>query len=96
MSNDTLPTGAENTVWDLTHLYAGIDDPAIDSDLNRADGGADELDEQFRGRIATLSPAGLSDLLKSYEEIAELAGKVGTFAYLNWAANTSVASHGAL
>ena len=35
--SDVQPTGAETVTWDLTDLYAAIDDPAIDRDLDLSD-----------------------------------------------------------
>ncbi|MCX7670405.1 MAG: M3 family oligoendopeptidase [Anaerolineae bacterium] len=94
--NDHLYTGAESITWDLSDLYAGIDDPAIERDLDLADAGADALDAQYRGRIATLSAAELAAMLGSYEGLLERAYKVGNFAHLAWSADTSVPAHGAL
>ena len=38
--------------WDLSHLYAGPDDPRIDGDLDAARTAAKEFAERWRGRIA--------------------------------------------
>ncbi len=89
-------TGAEDIAWDLSDLYAAVDDPAISRDLDQADREADELDARFRGKIGALSPAGLAEMLAAYELIRERAGKVGSFAFLHWSANTEDAARGAL
>ena len=102
--NDPLPTGAEAPVlsgaegitWDLTDLYAAVDDPAIERDLDLSDAEADRLAETYRGRIASLSAVELAALLAAYETLRERAEKVGNYAYLVWAADTTPASHGAL
>lgn len=94
--NDHGPTGAEAITWDLSDLYAGIDDPAIERDLDRSDAEADALDAQYRGRIAGLSAAELAAMLAAYETLLERAYKVGSFAQLAWSADTSVPAHGAL
>ncbi len=97
MSNNTsLPTGAEGVVWNLTDLYAAVDDPAIERDLDLADAEADTLAETYRGRIAGLDPTELAEMLAAYETLRERAEKVGNYAYLVWAADTTPASHGAL
>jgi oligoendopeptidase F len=96
MSNDKPETGAEEVVWDLSDLYAGAADPAIESDLDAAEAAADALDRDYRGKIASLSPEALGSLLRSYEQIEDRAGKVGAFAYLHWASDTGDAVRGAL
>ncbi|MEJ2149340.1 MAG: M3 family oligoendopeptidase [Chloroflexota bacterium] len=89
-------TGAEEIVWDLGDLYARTDDPAIDRDLDEADKRAEALGEGYRGRIAALDAAELLALIKEYEAVGELAGKVGTYAYLHWSTNTEDPARGAL
>lgn len=94
--NDHPHTGAESITWDLSDLYAGIDDPAIEHDLDLSDAEADALDAQYRGRIGALSAAELATMLRAYETLLERAYKVGNFAQLAWSADTSVPAHGAL
>jgi oligoendopeptidase F len=97
MSNEkTQPTGAEQVAWDLTDLYAAIDAPAIAGDLDEADARADELAEQYRGRIAELDAEEMRNMLGAYEGIYELSGKVYSYAYLAWSANTEDTANGAL
>ena len=91
-----LPTGAESITWNLADLYAAIDDPAIERDLDRSDAEADALDAGYRGRIAALGASGLGELLAAYETLIERAYKAGNFAHLAWSADTSVPTHGAL
>jgi oligoendopeptidase F len=95
MSEDQL-TGAETITWDLSDLYASIDDPAITRDLDSSDVEADALGEQYRGRVASLTAAELATVLAAYETLVERAQKAGNFAYLSWSADTSVPAHGAL
>jgi oligoendopeptidase F len=89
-------TGAEEVAWDLSDLYAGTDDPAIDRDLDEADARAEALGEGYRGRIAELNPGEMLALIEEYEAIGELAAKVGTYAYLHWSTNTEDPARGAL
>ncbi len=97
MSNNAKPpTGAEEVTWDLSHLYAAVDDPAIDRDLDEADARAEELAQTYRGRIAELSVDEMRDLLEEYEAIHELSRKVSSYAYLNWSVATEDSANGAL
>ncbi len=89
-------TGAEEITWDLSDLYAGMDDPKIEVDLQAAEAAADALDRDYRGRIASLTPEELGELLMIFEGIEDLAGKVGAFAYLYWASDTGDPRRGAL
>ncbi len=89
-------TGAEEITWDLSDLYAGMDDPRINADLDACDAEADALDAAYRGRIASLSPAGLAELIARYEALVERASLVGTYASLNWTQNTLDPARGAL
>lgn len=97
LSEGTRPaTGAEEVVWDLSDLYTGPADPQLNADLDGADREAEELDRLYRGRIATLSAAQLHELLARYEAVRERADKVGSYAFLYWAANTEEPARGAL
>ncbi|MCX7707139.1 MAG: M3 family metallopeptidase, partial [Anaerolineae bacterium] len=91
-----IPTGAEDVAWDLTDLYAGMDDPQLNTDLDAADAEATALDAEYRGRIAALSGAELAGLLARYEALLERSEKAGSFASLNWTQNTEDPARGAL
>jgi len=43
--------------WDLSDLYAGPEDPAIDADLDRAREQGKAFASRYRGRVAELSAA---------------------------------------
>ncbi len=92
----TLPSGAEEINWDLSDLYASIDDPTIERDLSEAEARADKLAEKYRGRVAELDAQEMRKLIQEYEQIIELSGKVGAFAYLFWTVNSEDPARGAL
>ncbi len=94
--SESLPTGAENVAWDLTDLYAGMDDPQLLADLDAADAEADALDAAYRGRIAALNATEVAGLIARYEALRERAEKAGNFATLNWTQNTEDPARGAL
>jgi len=54
---DKESTGAEEITWDLSDLYAGMDDPQLNADLDACDTEADALGEAYRARIVKLDPA---------------------------------------
>jgi oligoendopeptidase F len=95
-SDASALTGAEEVRWDLSDLYAGADDPAINRDLDAADAAAAKLHESYYGRIGGLAPADMLAMVQSYEGIIETVAKVGSYAYLLWSANTEDPARGAL
>lgn len=95
-AEQTRSTGAEQIAWDLSDLYAGVDDPALEADMRRADEAAAALDRDYRGRVAGLDPAALAEAIARYEQIVELATKAGAFAHLIWSTDTANPRYGAL
>jgi oligoendopeptidase F len=92
----TKKNGAENIHWDLGDLYASAEDPRLQQDLKESLSRAERLAKRFRGRLAALSAAELYDLLAEYEQIGEVAGKIGAYAYLAWSTDTEDAARGKL
>jgi oligoendopeptidase F len=95
-ASTTHDIGVEGITWDLGDLYAGLDDPAIERDMNDADARADVLADQYRGNVANLDAAGLLQLVKGYENILETSNRTSAFAYLLWSTNTEDQAAGAL
>ncbi len=89
-------TGAESVVWDLSDLYKGIDDLAINRDLEQANTLADRFAERYRGRVAALNVQELADALREAEAFNDLAGRLGSFASLQWTTDTGNPAYGAL
>jgi oligoendopeptidase F len=89
-------TGAEEVVWNLGDLFAGVDDPAIESTLAEVNAKADRFAEQYRGRVATLDGEELVDALYEAEQFTDIAYRLFSFAQLGWAADTTNPANGAL
>jgi oligoendopeptidase F len=89
-------TGAEDVAWDLSDLYAGIDDPRIDSDLTQAEADADAFRERYRGTIGELQPAEIAAAAVEHERIESAVTRVAYFAHLSFATNMADAARGAL
>src|SRR4051812_3452356 len=71
--------------WNLADLYAGIDDPAVKRDLDRADRYAVAFEEDFKGKLAALVEApgrALAEAVKRYEGLDDLMGRLGSYAGL--------------
>jgi len=75
--------------WDLSHLYAGPDDPALTQDLARSERDATAFEADCKGKLAGLDGADLGRAIARYEAIAEALSKVGTYAGLLHAAHVT-------
>ena len=91
-----LSTGAESTHWDLSDLYPSPDHSSFKADQERLRLMAASFLSEYRGQVAQLDAHGLAQALISYEEIQDLAGKLGSYAYLSWATDTLHPDNGRL
>ncbi len=89
-------TGAEDVLWDLSIFYDSASDPAIQQDLDRLVQMADEYAATYRGRVAQLDAEEMVDALVEQEEIQDFAGRISSFAFLNYATDTNDPKLGAL
>ena len=69
--------------WDLSDLYAGIDDPQIEKDLKKVKKQSAAFADTYKGKINKLSAAEFAESLHDYEQISILSGILGEYAYLN-------------
>ena len=76
-------------IWDLTDLYADIEDKAIANDLTWCRSAAEELSGKWTGRLDKADAETLAGVIASYEDILERLGKAGSHAQLLFAANTT-------
>ena len=70
-------TGAEEITWDLSDLYASIDDPSIEQDIDRLDNLVGEFAEAHRSKLASYDEEELYEALQEYEAIIEGATRIG-------------------
>ena len=86
------PLGAMPT-WDLTDLYPSMDGPEVTEALARAETLASELETRAKGTLAALVSSGdgatLAAHVKDYEAIQELMGRIGSYAGLQYATDTT-------
>jgi oligoendopeptidase F len=79
--------------WNLADLYAGLDDPRVARDLDRADAESVAFEEAYKGKLAALAegpqagPA-LMEAVKRYEALDELIGRLISYAGLVHAGDT--------
>jgi oligoendopeptidase F len=79
--------------WNLADLYAGLDDPAIARDLDRADTECVAFEDAYKGRLGEIaaSPeasAGLAEAVRRFEAIDDLISRLMSYAQLVHAGNT--------
>ena len=79
--------------WNLNDLYRGLDDPAIERDLERIDGECAAFETTYKGKLAELAASSeggsaLAAAVRRYESIDDLMGRLGSFAGLVHAGNT--------
>lgn len=96
MSTNGHKNGAENIRWDLSDLYASIEDPALEEDKQKVRDLSDEFADQYHGKVANLTAPEHAEALKKYERIVEIAGKIGSYAQLIWSTNTEDTTYGKL
>ena len=80
-------------VWDLSALYSGLDDAQIAGDLNWVIDAAIAFAARWKGNLGDAAKAtgndGLGAAIKAFEAIDERAGRLGSFAGLNYYGNSS-------
>ncbi|SDN19838.1 oligoendopeptidase F [Methylobacterium phyllostachyos] len=80
--------------WDLSDLYAGLDDPNFAADMARAEEECRRFSETYAGRIGEIAgradaSSGLAEAVRAYEGIEDLLGKLMSFAGLVYSGDTT-------
>ncbi|MGH6788895.1 MAG: M3 family oligoendopeptidase, partial [Pseudolabrys sp.] len=80
--------------WNLADLYPGLDSPALKSDLEKAESDCAAFEQSYKGRLAEMAAgegagAALAEVVKRYEKLDDLLGRVGSYAQLLYAGNTT-------
>ncbi|TKT77528.1 M3 family oligoendopeptidase [Aquamicrobium sp. LC103] len=79
--------------WNLGDLYAGMEAPELNADLKKAAKDALAFEERWKGKLANEAAkgatGGLGAALREYEALEELMGRIGSYAGLLYAGDTS-------
>lgn len=75
--------------WDLSDLYPSIDSPLVQEDLARAEQSAKSFARAHAGTLVKLTGAALAAVIAEYERIQEILGRVGSFAQLLFAGDST-------
>lgn len=78
-------TGAEGVRWDLSFLYSGTDDPALEADIAAWCDKAKAFHAAHKGTLATTLGAAIT----AQAEMAQLSNKVMVYLFLLQSANTA-------
>ncbi len=85
-------------VWNLADLYAGMDSPKLKDDKADAMREAKAFSDAYAGKLANIAakPGAaqkLYDILKRYEALDDLMGRIGSYAGLIYATDTTNPAH---
>ncbi|TGD96759.1 M3 family oligoendopeptidase [Methylobacterium nonmethylotrophicum] len=80
--------------WDLSDLYAGLDDPAFADDLAQAEAECRAFAESYRGRVRDLAAGteasdNLGTAVAAYEAIEDRLGRLMSYAGLVYSGDTT-------
>ncbi|MFL5281690.1 MAG: M3 family oligoendopeptidase [Rhodopila sp.] len=88
------PLASPLPAWDLSDLYPSPDSPLVQEDLARAENTAKSFARAHAGTLASLSGAALAAVIAEYERIQEVLGRVGSYAQLLFAEDSTNPVHG--
>ena len=73
-------------VWDLSDLYPGKESPEFKAGLEQAKALAAKFESDYKGKLADLTRSGgLIQAIKDSEVLGDLSGRIGSFAFLQYA-----------
>jgi oligoendopeptidase F len=86
-------TGAENILWNLDDLYPSISQ--METSLKQASIEAEEIEKEYRNRVADLTPIQLFQAIERFEILGNQLNRAFTYVFLNWCTDTSDPGRGA-
>ena len=79
--------------WNLSDLYSGMDAPELARDLNVAANDSAAFEARWKGKLAAAAAQtgddGLGAAMREYETLDEVMGRIGSYAGLLYAGDTS-------
>ena len=73
--------------WSLADLYAGPEDPRLQSDIAWVDERSREFERRYQGRVAQLTGSELGEAIAAYDAVVDRRAKISAFVSLRHAAN---------
>lgn len=76
--------------WRLEDLYSGIDSPELQSDFDELSSGSLKFEERWKGKLGlAIASQSLGLAVQQFEDLQEILGKIGSYAGLLYAGDTS-------
>ncbi len=89
-------SSADGVAWDLSALYASVDDAKLEADLDDAQRRAEAFEQRYRGQVAGLDAGRLREAVAELQDIHELMDASGIYAHLLHAAKSDEPAFGRL
>lgn len=89
-------TGAEQVVWDLSPLYAGVDDPKLQEDIQFLRKESDQFSAKHRGKIAGYDAEELREIVEQQYELYRVNNRVESYAAMVFSVDSTNHAAGAL
>ncbi|HMI31899.1 MAG TPA: M3 family oligoendopeptidase [Candidatus Limnocylindrales bacterium] len=86
----------EEVEWDLSDIYAGPDDPALERAMAESSRAALAFHDRYHGKVASLDAPALAAAIEECERIESTVQRATTFAELRFSMNTADPARGAL
>ena len=74
--------------WDLSHLYAGPEDPVLQADLDAAESRSQAFAAKYTGKLADVDGAGFAEAMAEYEGFMEILHKAMSYGQLLFSVST--------
>ncbi|HEX2087012.1 MAG TPA: M3 family oligoendopeptidase [Solirubrobacteraceae bacterium] len=86
----------EQATWNLEDLVDGQGPEGVERQLDEAQQRADAFAGRYAGKVAELDGPGLEEAMRELAAIAELGGRAGSYAHLDFSVDTQDPARGAL
>ncbi len=80
--------------WNLADLYPGMDSPELKADLARGEAECVAFEQAFKGKLAGMAAGegagrALAEAVRRFEALDDVLGRIGSYAQLIYAGNTT-------
>ncbi|WP_457575050.1 M3 family oligoendopeptidase [Desulfolithobacter sp.] len=80
--------GAIGVLWSLEDLYQGVDDPALEEDMELCRREAAALAQKYGCQVGRLDAGQLLELITRLEQLDERLGRLATYSFLHFTTHT--------
>jgi oligoendopeptidase F len=79
--------------WRLDELYAGPDCPKLKAEMAAADAEIADFAKTYQGKLGALDAAAFAAMLKRFDALQDMTGRVATYSSLLFAQDNSIPAH---